>query len=128
MDPTSLRYSKTHEWVSLADNIATVGITKFAADQLQDITFIKLPSVGAQLSADASFGEIETVKAVSDLYAPVAGEVVAVNDGLSENPEPVTADPFSAGWLVRVRLAPGGNLSHLMTLADYEKQVESEPH
>jgi glycine cleavage system H protein len=126
MDPSSLRYTKTHEWVSLAGGVATVGITKFAADQLNDITYIKLPDVGRRLNADESFGEIETVKAVSDLYAPVAGEVVEVNKAVADDPEKIKADPFGAGWLIKVKT--GGNLNHLQSHADYEKQIASEAH
>jgi glycine cleavage system H protein len=128
MDSQSLRYTKTHEWAGLTGDVATLGISKFAADQLQDITYIKLPNIGAQLKADASFGEIETVKAVSDLYAPVAGEVVAVNQPVADNPELIKSDPLGAGWLIKIRLAPGANLNHLLSLADYEKQIQSEPH
>jgi len=128
MDPKSLRYMKSHEWAGLEGNVATVGITKFAADQLQDITYIKLPNMGTQVKPDASFGEIETVKAVSDLYSPVAGEVVAVNQAVADNPETIKSDPFGAGWLVKIKLGPGANLNHLMSLAEYEKQLESEPH
>lgn len=126
MDPTTLRYSKTHEWASLSGNVATVGITKFAADQLNDITYIKLPDVGRQVNVDESFGEIETVKAVSDLYSPVAGEVVEVNTAVADDPEKLRADPLGNGWLIKVQVS--GGLDHLMSLADYEKQVASEPH
>jgi glycine cleavage system H protein len=128
MDPTKLRYSKSHEWASLAGDVCTVGISKFAADQLQDITYIKLPAVGEKLKADASFGEIETVKAVSDLYAPVAGEVTAVNSKAAENPELIKNDPFGAGWLIQIKIAPGVGLNNLMNHAAYEQQCNSEPH
>jgi glycine cleavage system H protein len=128
MDATKLRYSKTHEWASLAGDVCTVGISKFAADQLQDITYIKLPAVGTKVSADASFGEIETVKAVSDLYSPVAGEVVAVNTKAAEDMELIKNDPFGNGWLIRVKMAPGSNLNHLMDHAAYERQCNAEPH
>ena len=126
MDPSSLRYTKTHEWVCLAGGIATVGITKFAADQLNDITYIKLPDVGRRLNADESFGEIETVKAVSDLYSPVAGEVVEVNKAVADDPEKIKADPFGAGWLIKVKTS--GGLAPLLSHADYEKQIASEAH
>ncbi len=128
MDQSALRYTKTHEWALLTGDVCTVGISKFAADQLQDITFLKLPVVGAKVNADASFGEIETVKAVNDLYAPVGGEVVAVNAAVVENPESLKADPFGAGWLIKVRVAPGSNLNHLLSAAQYEKQIAEEPH
>jgi glycine cleavage system H protein len=128
MDPTKLRYAKSHEWAGLAGDVCTVGISKFAADQLQDITYIKLPAVGDKVKADASFGEIETVKAVSDLYAPVAGEVRAVNAKAAENPELIKNDPFGDGWLIQLKVAPGTSLNHLMNHAAYEQQCNSEPH
>ena len=126
MDQQSLRFTKSHEWASLTGDVCTVGITSFAAVQLQDITYIKLPAVGTRLKADASFGEIETVKAVSDLYAPVGGEVVAMNQGVADTPETLKANPFGAAWLVKIRVPAGTTLNHLMTLADYEKQIQAE--
>lgn len=128
MDATKLRYSKSHEWASLAGDVCTVGISKFAADQLQDITYIKLPDAGTKVKVDASFGEIETVKAVSDLYSPVNGEVVAVNTKATEDMELIKNDPFGEGWLIRVKMAPGSNLNHLMDHAAYEQQCNAEPH
>ena len=126
MDPKTLRYTKTHEWVSLAGKVATIGVSKFAADQLNDITYIKLPDVGRHVRLDESFGEIETVKAVSDLYSPVNGEVLEVNTAVAEKPELIQQDPFGAGWLVKVQVA--GGLDHLQTFDQYQKQIESEPH
>ena len=128
MDLATLRYTKTHEWVSQADDLCTVGITKFAADQLQDITYIKLPTLGTHVTADASIGEIETVKAVSDLYAPVSGEVVAVNDKVAETPDLLKSEPFGAGWVAKIRLSAGATLDHLMDAAAYQDQINSEPH
>src|SRR5262245_40392229 len=128
MDPTKLRYSKSHEWASLTGDVCTIGISKFAADQLQDITYIKLPAVGDKLKADAGFGEIETVKAVSDLYTPVSGEVSAVNAKAAENPETIKNDPFGEGWLIKVKVAPGTNLNSMMNHSAYEQQCNSEPH
>ena len=126
MDPKTLRYTKTHEWVSLAGKVATIGVSKFAADQLNDITYIKLPEVGRPVRIDESFGEIETVKAVSDLYSPVNGDVVEVNTAVAEKPEQIQQDPYGAGWLIKVQVA--GGLEHLQTHAQYQKQIESEPH
>ena len=126
MDPTTLRYTKTHEWASLSGKVATVGISKFAADQLNDITYIKLPEVGRHVRTDESFGEIETVKAVSDLYSPVTGEVLEVNTAVAEKPELLQQDPYGAAWLMKVQVA--GGLDHLQSYADYQKQIESEPH
>jgi len=128
MYPSTLRYTKTHEWASQAGNICAVGITSFAADQLQDITYIKLPTVGAQVAADASMGEVETVKAVSDLYAPVSGEIVEVNSKVADDPELMKRDPFGAGWIAKIRLADGATLDHLLDAKAYEEQVNSEPH
>lgn len=126
MNPSDLRYTKTHEWAALSGGIATVGISKFAADQLNDITYIKLPDVGRHVKADESFGEIETVKAVSDLYSPVTGDVVEVNKPVADDPEKLKADPFGSGWLIKVKVS--GELDHLQSFADYEKQIQSEAH
>ena len=103
--PTDLQYTRDHEWVRLDGDVATVGITQYAADQLGDIVFVELPDVGRDLDAAKAFGVVESVKAVSDLYAPVAGEVVETNDGLAGSPELVNTDPYGAGWMIKVRLA-----------------------
>jgi glycine cleavage system H protein len=121
MVPGDLRYTKEHEWVRVDGDEAVVGITKFAADQLGDIVFVELPAVGRGLDAHATFGVVESVKAVSDLFAPVAGEVVATNDALSASPELVNSDPFGDGWMLRVRLADAAELDGLMDAAAYEQ-------
>ena len=121
MVPGDLRYTKEHEWVRVDGDEAVVGITKFAADQLGDIVFVELPAVGRGLDAHATFGVVESVKAVSDLFAPVAGEVVATNDALSGSPELVNTDPFGEGWMLRVRLADASELDGLMDAAAYEQ-------
>ncbi len=128
MDPATLKFTKTHEWASQAGEVVTVGISKFAADQLNDITYIKLAEAGKSLNADEEFGEIETVKAVSPLYSPVKGVVVEVNKPIETTPEKVQDDPFGGSWLIKIKLAPGANLNHLLSPADYEKQVASEQH
>src|SRR5262245_54814545 len=130
MDQTKLRYTKSHEWAFLEKNVCTIGISKFAADQLSDITYVELPDVGDPVFAGQEFGNIETVKAVSDLYSPVDGEVIEVNAGLEENPEPIKDDPFGAGWLVKVRVEKpsGDTLGKLLSHEEYQKQLESEPH
>lgn len=128
MDPKTVRYSKTHEWAAQNGDVVTIGISNFAADQLQDITYIKLPAVGDELTADRSFGEIETVKAVSDLYAPVSGTVVAVNQPAADNPDLIKSSPFSDGWLVQIRIAPGSTLNHLQSYDDYQNQIAAEAH
>jgi glycine cleavage system H protein len=128
MDPKKLRYAKTHEWASLEGDICTVGISKFAVDQLTDVVYIELPEVGDHAFAGESFGEIESVKAVSDLYAPVNGEVTEVNEKILNDPAGITKDPYTEGWLTRIKVEPGTTLDHLMTLADYEKQIASDGH
>jgi glycine cleavage system H protein len=128
MDPKKLRYAKTHEWASLDSDQCTIGITKFAVEQLTDIVYIELPDVGDNVFAEDSFGEIESVKAVSDIYSPVDGEVAAVNEKLLNDPTIVTGDPYGKGWLIKVKVEPGTTLDHLMTLEQYEKQIASEEH
>jgi len=126
MDPQSLRYSPTHEWVSLHDDVATVGISRFAVDQLSDLTMIELPPVGTKLAAGKSFGEVESVKSVSDLYAPVAGEVIEVNEALLGNVQLLSDDPFGAGWLIKIRVDDPSAVAQLMDSEAYEKQVAEE--
>ena len=129
-DPETLLYDETHEWVHLEEEggatIATVGITDFAVEQLTDLTFMELPSVGAEVRAGEEFGEVESVKAVSPLYSPVTGEVVAVNEGLPDRLEVLSQDPFGEGWLIRVRLTDESSLANLMDYAAYRKQCEGE--
>ncbi len=128
MDPKNLRYAATHEWAALEGDICTIGITKFAVDQLTDVVYIEMPDVGDHVFAGEGFGEIESVKAVSDLYSPVNGEVIAVNDKLENDPAIVSNDPYDKGWMVKVKCERGTNLDHLMTLENYEKQIASEGH
>jgi len=128
MDLSKLKYSPTHEWALLEGDTCTVGITSFAAEQLQDITYLKLPKVGEAVKQEGSFGEVETVKAVSDIYAPVAGTIAAVNDKLVDNPETIKNEPFGKGWLVKIRMQPGTSTSHLLSYEQYQKQIESSGH
>src|SRR5262249_24612619 len=128
MDPKTLRYAKTHEWAGLQGDLCTVGITKFAVDQLTDGVYIELPEVGDHVFAGESFGEIESVKAVSDLYAPGTGEVPEVNEKLLDDPARIAADPYDKGWMVKIKVEPGTTLEHLMTLDQYEQQIASEEH
>src|SRR5262249_51147177 len=128
MDPTKLLYTKTHEWSHFEGDLCTIGISKFAADQLSDVTFVELPHVGDHVFRDKEFGQIETVKAVSDLYAPIDGEVIAVNNDLIEDPAPLTADPFGAGWLIKLRVEPNQSRAHLLDHGKYQQQVASEGH
>lgn len=128
MAQQSLRYTPTHEWARLEGDVVTVGITKFAADQLTDVTYIELPAVGRAVKAGAEFGSVETVKAVSPLYSPVNGEIVAVNNALESDPNRITQDPLGDCWLVKIKLAAGATLDHLLDEAAYQKQCASEAH
>jgi glycine cleavage system H protein len=128
MDPKTLRYSATHEWAHLDGDICTVGITKFAVDQLTDVVYVDLPDVGDNVFAGEGFGEIESVKAVSDLYAPINGEIQAVNEAVVNDPSSITEDPYGKGWLVKIKIEPGATLDHLLTLERYEKQIAAEDH
>ena len=121
--PDDLRYSKEHEWVRVEDSRATIGITSFAADELGDIVFVELPEVGATVSQFAPFGVVESVKAVSDLYAPISGEVVEVNEALRDAPELLNSDPFGEGWIARVALSESTELDALMDADAYGAQT-----
>ena len=123
MVPTDLRYTKDHEWVRVEGDEATIGITKYAADQLGDIVFVELPATGASLDQFATFGVIESVKAVSDLFAPVSGEVVEANGDLAAKPELVNSDPYGAGWMLRVRVADTGQLDDLLAPDAYDALI-----
>ena len=124
--PEDLKYSKEHEWVLVEDNVATVGITDFAQDQLGDIVFVELPGVGDKVSKEDAFGVVESVKAVSDIYAPVSGKVLEVNDDLPENPEMVNEDPYGDGWMIKIEMNDIEELQDLMSAAEYEEYVAEE--
>ena len=128
MDPKTLRYAKTHEWASLSGSICTIGLTQFAVEQLTDVIYIDLPDIDDPVASGDSFGEIESVKAVSDLYSPVTGDVIAVNEKLQNDPTIVSKDPYGAGWLIKVKVEKGTTLDHLMTLQQYQQQTASEGH
>jgi glycine cleavage system H protein len=121
--PTDRRYTKEHEWVRLENDLGTVGITDYAQDQLGDIVYLDLPSPGTQVKQLDKLGEIESVKAVSDLYSPVSGEVVEVNQEVNERPELVNQSPYQDGWLVRVRLADAAELDSLLTAEQYDELI-----
>ncbi len=123
MVPMELHYTKDHEWVRVEGDIATIGITAFAASQLGDIVFVELPSVGSALVQAATFGVVESVKAVSDMFAPLGGSVIETNDALASSPELVNSDPFGAGWMVRIRLADAGQLAELLDATAYDALV-----
>ncbi len=135
-NPTSLRYASTHEWARLEGDVVTVGVTAFAIEQLTEPTYLELPAVGTELKAGEKFGIIESYKSTSDLYSPVAGTVVERNEPLVDDaatkrkgdPKPVNDDAFGAGWMIKVRLAPGANLDHLLNSAQYDEQLASEGH
>ena len=131
MNPEELLYTKTHEWVRLEANpsgekIATVGISGFALEALTDLVFVDLPAVGRKVEAKKPFGEIESVKAVSDLYSPVDGEIVAVHSELPDNLEKLPQDPYDFGWFVKIKVADESGLSNLMDYTAYKKQCEEE--
>ncbi len=121
MVPADLRYTKDHEWVRVDGDTATIGVTDFAAGQLGDVVFVDLPAVGKKVEQFATFGVVESVKAVSDLYAPVSGEVVETNPELASRPELVNSDPFGDGWMIRVRVGDAAHVEGLLDAAAYEK-------
>jgi glycine cleavage system H protein len=121
MVPADLRYTKDHEWIRVEGDEAVVGITQYAADQLGDIVFVELPDAGRSLEQHATFGVVESVKAVSDLFAPVAGEVTATNERLAGAPEVVNSDPYGSGWMLRVRLADAAEVDGLLDADAYEQ-------
>lgn len=128
IDEKSLKYAPTHEWVQIDGDTATIGLSRFAVDQLTDLIVIDLPEVGQTLEAGKSFGEIESVKAVSDLYAPVGGEVVEVNPAVASDVQVIAEDPYSKGWLVKVKPGPGADLSGLLDYETYQKKVADSAH
>lgn len=124
--PENLKYSKEHEWVRVDGNRAYIGITDFAQDELGDIVFVELPEVGAALTVNETFGTVESVKTVSDLFAPVSGKVVKVNQGLEDEPEKVNTSPYDEGWMLVVELSDADQLSGLLDSAQYQAHIEDE--
>lgn len=123
MIPKDLRYSKEHEWVKVDGDEAVIGITGYAQEQLGDVVYVELPAVGQQIQQFKSFGVVESVKAASDLYAPLSGEVLAINQDLSKSPEKVNEDPYGGGWMLRVRVKDPSELNSLLNSSDYEKET-----
>ena len=123
MVPEDLRYTKDHEWVRLAGDEATVGITAFAAEQLGDIVFVELPATGRSLQVAATFGVVESVKAVSDLFSPLSGEVTEINTALASQPELVNTDPFGAGWMLKLKVTDLAEVDALLDPAAYDKLI-----
>jgi len=124
MYPKDYRFSKDHEWVRVEGDTATVGITDFAQKQLGDVVYVELPAVGTSLEVHQTIGVVESVKAVSDVYSPISGEVLAVNEDLNNSPETLNHDPHGQGWIIRLRLKNKADLEQLLTAGDYEKFLE----
>ena len=123
-----LRYSRTHEWVKDEDGVMVVGITDHAQCELGDVVYVDLPAVGTELEQDAVFGAVESVKAVSDLYTPVGGKVVAVNERLASQTELVNEDPYGEAWMIKVQPDPEASMEHLMSASEYEAYVQESSH
>lgn len=121
--PSDRKYSKEHEWIVVEGDVATIGISDFAQDQLGEVVYVDLPSEGDSVTAADTFGEIESVKSVSELYAPVTGEIVAVNDSLGDAPETVNSDPHGEGWMIKVKLEDASEVDGLMTADEYDAFV-----
>jgi glycine cleavage system H protein len=124
--PADLKYDKEHEWVRVEGDTATIGISDFAQDQLGEVVYVDLPSAGDELVAGETFGEIESVKSVSELYAPVSGTILEVNDDLGSSPETINTDPYAGGWMIKVKIADPAQLGALMAAEDYESFVANE--
>jgi glycine cleavage system H protein len=124
MYPKDYHYTKDHEWVKMDGDVGTVGITDFAQKQLGDVVYVELPEPGTQMEFHQSLGVVESVKAVSDVYSPVAGEVTEVNEGLNDTPELLNEDPHEKGWIVKIKLNDQADLEKLMAADDYEKFLE----
>lgn len=118
--PEDLHYSKDHEWVRVDGNIAIVGITDYAQDSLGDVVYVELPKAGEKFAANESFGSVESVKAVSEVFSPVSGEIEGANDSLTDEPEKVNTDPYGDGWMIRVKMSASGEVDSLLTAAEYE--------
>lgn len=125
MDPSSMKFAKTHEWLALEDGVATIGISDFAVKELTDVVHIELPEVGKTVSAGEEMGEIESVKAVSELYAPVSGEIVEVNSPLEDDLAPLSDDAFGAGWIVKIKVADASEVDNLLDYEAYQQSCDS---
>lgn len=124
--PTQFRYTKDHEWIDVKGDVATIGITDYAQHELGDVVFVELPAVGATLTIGKTFSSVESVKAVSEIYAPASGQVIEANTELQNKPESINSDPHGAGWLVKVRLSNPAELSSLMDAKAYEAYIEEK--
>ena len=124
--PEDLHYSKDHEWVRVEGNVAVVGITDYAQDSLGDVVYVELPKPGEQFAANESFGSVESVKAVSEVFSPVSGAVVGSNETLGDEPEKVNQDPYGEGWMIRIEMSNPGEVDSLLTAAEYEDFTKGE--
>ncbi|PYT08865.1 MAG: glycine cleavage system protein GcvH [Acidobacteria bacterium] len=124
--PEDLSYTKDHEWVRVKDNLATVGITDHAQHQLGDVVYVELPKVGDRFEASEPFGSVESVKAVSEVYMPLAGSVVEVNESLNDSPEQVNEDPYGEGWMIRIKMDNPSQVDALLTAIEYEDYIKEE--
>jgi glycine cleavage system H protein len=124
--PSDVRYTREHEWARLSDGLVTVGITGYATEQLGDVVFVELPAVGKKVDAGKPFGVVEAVKTVSDLYAPISGEVAEVNEALSGNPALVNQEPYGEGWMIRLKPRDPGEFAKLLSNQDYGKLIEEQ--
>jgi len=126
MYPEDLKYTKTHEWIRVKESIGVIGVTDFAVKQLTDLVYVELPSIGENIIRGSSFGVVESVKAVSDLNSPVSGEVIKINEELTNKPELITEDPYGKGWMIEVKLEDVVELNTLMNSKEYEKLTKEE--
>ncbi|HBR18161.1 MAG: glycine cleavage system protein H [Deltaproteobacteria bacterium RIFCSPLOWO2_12_FULL_43_16] len=124
--PKDVKYTKEHEWVRVEGNIATVGVTDYAQDSLGDVVYLELPQDGANVTKDETFGVVESVKAVSDLYSPISGTVAEINDALVDNPEVINDDPYGDAWMLKVEMSSPAEIKELLTADEYKKYVEEE--
>ena len=124
--PDDLKYTKEHEWLAVNGNVGTVGITHYAQSELGDIVYVELPASGSAVVAGEEFGTVESVKAVSEVFAPVSGEVLEVNASLASSPETINKDPYGEGWLLKIKLADPKDLGSMMNAAEYRKYIEEE--
>jgi glycine cleavage system H protein len=124
--PEDLHYSKDHEWVRVEGDVAVVGITDYAQNSLGDVVYVELPKVGEEFAANESFGSVESVKAVSEVFSPVSGAVAEVNEALNDEPEKVNGDPYGEGWMIKVRMSSPGEVDSLLTAAEYEDFTKAE--
>ena len=124
--PSNLKYTESHEWVRVENDVATIGITHFAQDQLGDVVFVDMPEVGVQVARGDGIAEVESTKTVSDIYAPLAGEIVAVNEGIDGAEDMVNKDPYGAGWLFQIRVTDSNQLADLMDSAAYQAHIDAQ--